>query len=84
MITGWLFDAYCLDDKIILYIKNNKKLHRIEKQWTPSLYVASDSKSKLDRLDTHLTIKPFAKRYQRTIKTEQVLMLNNLKFYRLP
>ena len=72
MITGWLFDAYCLDDKIILYIKNNKKLHRIEKQWTPSLYAASDSKSKLDRLDTHLTIKPFAKRYQRTTKTEQV------------
>ena len=71
MITGWLFDAYCLDDKIILWIKN-KKLHRIEKQWTPSLYVASDSKSKLKRLETNLTIKPFVKQFKRVNKIEKV------------
>ena len=72
IISGWLFDAYALDDKIILWIKTGKKSYRIEKQWTPSLYVASDSKSKLDRLDTHLTLKPFVKRYRRASKIEQV------------
>ena len=72
MIIGWLFDAYSLDDKIILWIKNNKCLHRIEKQWTPSLFVASDSKSKLDRLETNTIIKSFAKQFKRTNKIEQV------------
>ncbi len=72
MTNGWLFDAYTLDEKIILWIKNNKKLHRIEKQWTPSLYVASNSKSKLERLKTNYTIKPFVKQFIRTNKIEQV------------
>ena len=72
MTNGWLFDAYTLDEKIILWIKNNKKLHRIEKQWTPSLYVASNSKSKLERLETNYTIKPFVKQFIRTNKIEQV------------
>jgi len=72
MITGWLFDVYVRDDKIILWIKNNKKLHRIEKQWTPSLYVASDSKSKLERLETNTSVKPFVKQFRRTKKIEKV------------
>jgi len=72
MITGWLFDAYCLDDKIIFWIKNNKYLYRIEKSWTPSIYVACSSKSKLDGLETHNMIKPFAKQFKRIKKFEQV------------
>jgi len=72
MISGYLFDVYPLDDKIILWIKNNKKTHRIETQWTPSLYVASNSKYKLDRLETNSRIKPFVKQYKRTSKIEQV------------
>ena len=72
MITGWLFDVYSLDDKIILWIKNNKKLYRIEKQWTASLYVASDSKSKLERLETNTSVKPFVKQFRRTKKIEKV------------
>ncbi len=71
MTEGWLFDAYTLDEKIILWIKNNKKLHKIEKQWTPSLYVACDSKSKLKKLETNDIIKPFVKRFIRTNKIEQ-------------
>ncbi len=71
MTEGWLFDAYTLDEKIILWIKNNKRLHKIEKQWTPSLYVACDSKSKLEKLETNDIIKPFVKRFIRTNKIEQ-------------
>ena len=70
--TGWLFDAYSLDDKIILWIKNNQRLYRIEKQWTPSLFVASDSKSKLERLQTNPVIKPFVKQFKTINKIEKV------------
>ena len=72
MTTGYLFDIYPLDDKIILWIKSNKKIHRIETLWTPSLYVASDSKYKLDRLEKISTIKPFVKQYERINKIEKV------------
>jgi DNA polymerase-2 len=48
MITGWLFDVYPLHDRIVLWIKN-KKTFRIEKKWTPSIYVSS-SKQKLEVL----------------------------------
>jgi DNA polymerase-2 len=71
MTEGWLFDAYTLDEKIILWIKNNKRLHKIEKQWTPSLYVACDSKPKLEKLETNDIIKPFVKQFIRTNKIEQ-------------
>jgi len=79
MITGWLFDAYSLEDRIILWIKNNKKTHRIEKQWTPSLYVASDSKSKLDRLQTNPAIKPFVKQFNKVNRIEKVSDLTKSK-----
>ncbi|NND86140.1 MAG: hypothetical protein HKM23_02180, partial [Nitrosopumilus sp.] len=71
MIEGWLFDAYVLDDKIILWIKSKHKIHRIGKQWTPSLYVASNSKSKLKRLETNPVIKPFVKQFKRIKKFEK-------------
>ena len=48
MITGWLLDVYPLQDRIVLWIKN-KKMFRIEKEWTASLYVSS-SQYKLDNL----------------------------------
>ena len=73
MIIGWLLDAYSLDDKIILWIKdNNNKLFRIEKQWTLSLYVASDSKSNLSRLTTNTAIKSFVKEFKIMSKFERV------------
>lgn len=83
MKTGWLFDVYAINDKIILWIKNNKTIHRIERQWTPSLYVASDSKSKLSRLETNLTIKPFVKKYKRTKKFEQAADLQQSQVLQL-
>jgi DNA polymerase-2 len=79
MTAGWLFDAYSLDDRIILWTKNNQKLRRIEKQWTPSLYVASDSKSKLERLRTNAIIKPFVKRFRTVNRIEKVSDLKESK-----
>ena len=61
MISGWLFDVYSLNDKIILWIKNNHKIHRIEYPWTSSLYVASDNKHYLEKLKINSSIKLFVK-----------------------
>ncbi|WP_420545398.1 3'-5' exonuclease [Nitrosopumilus sp.] len=72
MITGWLFDIYCLDDKIVLWIKDESRLYKIEKQWTPSLYVASNSPSKLKRLENHPLLNPFVKNCKKTNKIQSV------------
>ena len=73
MTTGWLFDVCVFDDKIVLWIKDiHNKLHRIQKKWSQSLYVASDTKSKLSRLETNPTIQPFVKHFKTVSKTERV------------
>ena len=71
MISGWLFDVYPLDDKIILWIKN-KKTHRLETQWTPSLYVASDTRHKLDKIQKNSKIISLIKKYEWVNKVEKV------------
>ena len=71
MISGWLFDVYPLDDKIILWIKN-KKTYRIEKQWNASLYVASDSKYKLEKLQKNSKILSLIKTHTWENKFEKV------------
>ncbi|MCZ6582754.1 MAG: hypothetical protein O6761_06260 [Thaumarchaeota archaeon] len=70
MIRGWLFDVYPLDDKIILWIKN-KKIYRLEKQWAPCLYVASD-RYKLDKLRKNPKIISLVKNYEWVNKIEKV------------
>jgi DNA polymerase-2 len=54
-ISGWLFDAYPLADKMIFWIKQKKKNNdasssytiRLEDNWTHSIYVAANDKSDL-------------------------------------
>jgi DNA polymerase, archaea type len=46
MISGWLFDAYAKNDKMIFWIKqNNGKTLRLEDKWSHPIYLASDDKS---------------------------------------
>jgi len=81
MITGWLFDVYPLRDRIILWIKN-KKMFRIEKNWTPSLYVSSD-KTKLERLIQNSTILSFVKYIEWVERIEKVSDLTASKVLKL-
>jgi DNA polymerase-2 len=77
MISGLLFDVYPLDDKIILWIKN-KTIHRLEKQWTPCLYVASD-RYKLDKLRKNPKIISLTKNYEWVKRIEKVSDLEESK-----
>ncbi|MGQ0795664.1 MAG: DNA polymerase domain-containing protein [Nitrosopumilaceae archaeon] len=81
MKTGWLFDVYPLHDRIILWIKN-KKTFRIEKEWTPFLYVAS-SKHKLDALLKNQRILEFVKYIEWVDRIEKVSDLNTSKVLKL-
>ena len=81
MITGWLFDVYPLRDRIVLWIKN-KKMFRIEKEWTPSLYVSS-IKSKLDDLLKNPQVLSFVKYIEWVEKIEKVSDLDTTKVLKL-
>lgn len=81
MITGWLYDVYPLRDRIVLWIKN-KKMFRIEKEWTPSLYVSSD-KLKLDNLLKNQKILSFVKYIEWVDRSERVSDLTKSKVLKL-
>jgi hypothetical protein len=47
-VSGWLFDIYPLEDKMIFWIKQkNGAAIRLVDNWAHSIYVASDYKSDL-------------------------------------
>ena len=56
MITGWLFDVYCSEDRIILLVKTENKTYKIEKFWTPSFYVSSDNEEKIKKIEENSKI----------------------------
>lgn len=51
-ITGWLLDVYPMQDKMILWIKQNddNNILRVEDSWTHSIYVAADNKAELESI----------------------------------
>jgi len=72
---GYLFDIYHIKDKIILWIKElNEKVKRLEYPWSPSIYVASDSKTELTLLlnstNDNNNISSFVKEYEFVDKLE--------------
>jgi DNA polymerase I len=46
MLSGWLFDAYAKNDKMVFWIKqNNGRTVRLEDEWSHPIYAATDDKS---------------------------------------
>ena len=82
MTIGWLFDVYSLHDRIILWIKN-KKMHRIEKGWTPSLYVSSQNRYKLEKLLKNPQLESFIKNAEWVERIEKVSDLGKSKVLKL-
>ncbi len=82
MTIGWLFDVYSLHDRIILWIKN-KKMRRIEKGWTPSLYVSSQNRYKLEKLLKNPQLESFIKNAEWVERIEKVSDLGKSKVLKL-
>jgi DNA polymerase elongation subunit (family B) len=80
---GWLFDAYPLKDKMIIWMKlgnennNNNAAIRLEDNWSHSIYVASDNKSDLKSLIDKIhrdesNIASLVKDYELTSRYERI------------
>lgn len=82
MITGWLFDVYPLQDKIVLWIKN-RKMFRIEREWTPALFVSSSIENKLDDLLKNPKILSLTKYIEWVERIEKVSGLASSKVLKL-
>src|SRR5690348_11890761 len=66
MTTGFLFDSYPVGNTMVSWIKDNNSITRIEDVWTPSIYVACNDKTDLEKLSDNKKILPHV------IKAEQV------------
>ena len=69
--SGWIFDSYPLNDKMILWLKNNNTITRLERPWTPSIYVASNKQS-LDKLSSNPKLLPYIKEIKWASKFEKI------------
>src|SRR5574337_1188440 len=72
MTSGWLFDSYPVGSTIVSWIKNENSITRIEDAWTPSIYVACDNKSELEKLSNNKKISSYVKDIQQVERFEKV------------
>jgi DNA polymerase-2 len=73
MTSGWLFDSYPVGSIMVSWIKNSKGITRIEDSWTPSIYVACDDKSELEKLSNNKKILPYITAAQQVQRFEKVI-----------
>lgn len=73
-ISGWLFDAYPIKDRMVFWIKdeNGGSIHRLEDTWTPSIYVGSDSRTELKVLAENRAVQHYIKRYDFVSRYERI------------
>lgn len=72
-VTGWLFDAYTLGDRMIIWIITEQgKAVRLEDQWTYSFYVATSSKSDFNAITQNKYFARFVKSYEIVSKQETI------------
>jgi DNA polymerase elongation subunit (family B) len=73
MVSGYLFDAYPISDKMVFWIKqDNGETIRIVDNWSHSIYVASDNKPLLKSITNKEEISYFIKDYEITSKYEKI------------
>src|ERR671910_2032480 len=75
MIEGWIFDAYPLADKMVIWIKekNQNKIVRLQdSNWKYSVYVAADCRDELISISEQPTIREGIKDYEFVSKYEKI------------
>lgn len=72
MTSGFLFDSYPVGSTMVSWIKNEDTITRIEESWTPSIYVACDDKSELEKLSCNKRILPYIISAQQVKRFEKV------------
>src|ERR671911_289725 len=75
MIEGWIFDAYPLADKMVIWIKekNQNKIVRLQdSNWKYSVYVAADCRDEFISISEQPTIREGIKDYEFVSKYEKI------------
>jgi DNA polymerase elongation subunit (family B) len=82
MFSGWLFDAYAKNDKMVFWIRqSNGDTVRIEDEWSHPIYVAADDKSLFDEiLDSeeiakHISRSEIVSKYERLTDSKESMVL---------
>jgi DNA polymerase-2 len=82
MFSGWLFDAYAKNDKIVFWIRQaNGKTIRLEDEWSHPVYVATDNKSLFKEIVENEAISGFVsssqvvRKYEKLTDSKQSLVL---------
>ena len=72
-VSGWLFDAYPLNDKMVFWIKDESgNSIRLEDNWTPSIYVAAESKEDLKTLVRNSAVEHYINNYDFVLRYERI------------
>jgi DNA polymerase-2 len=73
-ISGWLFDAYTLGDRMVFWVITEQgQAVRLEDSWTHSFYVASDNRSDLEAITRNKDVKGFVKSFEFVSKYETIV-----------
>jgi DNA polymerase I len=76
-LSGWLFDAYTLNNKMVFWIKEEKdesgrSIRLEDNNWTPSIYVAAESKEDLKTLVKNRAVQHYIKSYDFVLRYERI------------
>ena len=73
-VSGWLFDAYPIKDRMVFWIKdeNGHSIYRLEDSWTPSIYVGADNKTDLEILAENRAVQHYIKSYDFVSRHERI------------
>lgn len=73
-VSGWLFDAYPIKDRMVFWIKdeNGHSIYRLEDSWTPSIYVGADNKTDLEILAENRAVQHYIKSYDFVSRRERI------------
>lgn len=75
--TGWLFDIYPLEDRMVFWIKQRDGgTVRLEESWTPSIYVAADDRAGLKAILGNAAAMQFVKDHDFVSRQEKVTDLD--------
>lgn len=82
MFSGWLFDAYAKNDRMVFWIRQaNRKTIRLEDEWFHPIYVATDNKSLFKEIVENEAISGFVsssevvQKYENLTDSKQSLVL---------
>jgi DNA polymerase elongation subunit (family B) len=72
-VSGWLFDAYPIGDKMILWIKTTDgKTVRLQDEWSSSIYVAADDAARLQTLAKNKAVQHYIKEHSYVSRYERI------------